>query len=181
MDRQFEIALEGSGHGPARLALLDRVMGPQRLRRTCERLREGREPLDGLSLVALGRRSLVGTVRLWGVRACGLSDGVLLGPLAVDSEHQGLGVGAALLECSIRRISARGNGAVILVGDASYYGRFGFSAHAARRLSMPGPFERHRLLALELRDGALDRAHGVLRPSSPDSIRHKEIGSAVAA
>ena len=30
---------------------------------------------------------------------------------------------------------------------------------------MPGPYERHRLLALELVEGALDAACGLLRPA----------------
>jgi predicted N-acetyltransferase YhbS len=30
---------------------------------------------------------------------------------------------------------------------------------------MPGPYERHRLLALELHDGALDGAAGIILPA----------------
>ena len=40
-----------------------------------------------------------------------------------------------------------------LVGDAPYYGRFGFSVAKTGRLWMPGPYERHRLLAVELVPG----------------------------
>ena len=50
--------------------------------------------------------------------------------------------------------------AILLVGDAPYYARFGFSAEKTGSLAMPGPYERHRLLALELEEGALDGAHG---------------------
>ena len=56
-----------------------------------------------------------------------------------------------------------GHGAVILVGDAPYYGRFGFSADKTGRLWLPGPFERHRLLALELKPGVLAGARGLIR------------------
>ena len=49
---------------------------------------------------------------------------------------------------------------MILVGDAPYYGRFGFTAAKTGALWMPGPFERHRLLARELVKGALDGAQG---------------------
>ncbi|MBN9549709.1 MAG: N-acetyltransferase, partial [Alphaproteobacteria bacterium] len=49
------------------------------------------------------------------------------------------------------------------VGDAPYYGRFGFSADRTGTLAMPGPYERHRLLALELKDGALDGAKGTIK------------------
>ena len=53
-----------------------------------------------------------------------------------------------------------GHRAILLVGDAPYYARFGFSAEKTGSLAMPGPYERHRLLALELVEGALDGARG---------------------
>jgi predicted N-acetyltransferase YhbS len=52
---------------------------------------------------------------------------------------------------------------VLLVGDAPYYARFGFSRALAAGLFMPGPFERDRFLGLNLRNGALDGASGLLR------------------
>ena len=55
-----------------------------------------------------------------------------------------------------------GHRAILLVGDAPYYERFGFFAEKARHLVMPGPFERNRFLALELKDGWLDGAAGML-------------------
>ena len=57
---------------------------------------------------------------------------------------------------------ARGHGAVILRGDAAYYSRFGFSPEKTGELALPGPFERDRLLAVELREGALDDAWGMI-------------------
>ena len=62
-----------------------------------------------------------------------------------------------------------GHRAVLLVGDAPYYSRFGFSAEKTGGLRMPGPFERHRLLGLELVPGALDGARGLIarRPVEP--------------
>jgi predicted N-acetyltransferase YhbS len=60
---------------------------------------------------------------------------------------------------------ARGHRAVILLGDAPYYARFGFSAQKAAGLSLPGPFERDRLLGLELCEGALDGAAGLIAPT----------------
>ncbi len=51
---------------------------------------------------------------------------------------------------------------MLLVGDAPYYGRFGFSTEKTGALWLPGPYERHRLLARELSSGALDGAHGMI-------------------
>ena len=75
------------------------------------------------------------------------------------------GIGAALMREAIAEASRLGHGAVMLVGDAAYYQRFGFSAARTDALSMPGPYEKNRLLALELVAGALDGASGVLRPA----------------
>ena len=89
----------------------------------------------------------------------------MLGPLAVDTTSRKLGVGAALMVEALAAARARGHGAVILLGDAPYYTRFGFSAEKTSGLSLPGPFERDRLLGLELRDGALDGAWGMIMPT----------------
>ena len=56
---------------------------------------------------------------------------------------------------AVARAADRGHGAILLVGDAPYYQRFGFSAAPMAELAMPGPVERERFLGLELRDGAL--------------------------
>ncbi|MDP3602214.1 MAG: N-acetyltransferase, partial [Bosea sp. (in: a-proteobacteria)] len=84
------------------------------------------------------------------------------GPLAVAPELQGEGLGRAMMREAIWRAACRGHGAVLLVGDAAYYERFGFSGDLTRDLAMPGPVERERFLGLELRDGALTGASGVL-------------------
>ncbi|MFL6824921.1 MAG: GNAT family N-acetyltransferase, partial [Bradyrhizobium sp.] len=148
----------------AREALLDGAFGPNRQLRTCQRLREGRAPAEGLALSAVRHTRLVGTVRLWHVSA-GSVPALLLGPLAVDPACRGFGVGAALMRQALALASARGHGAVILLGDASYYGRFGFSGSKTAELSLPGPFERERLLGLELRQGALNGAWGMIVPT----------------
>ena len=103
----------------------------------------------------------MGTVRLWHVSAGGIP-ALMLGPLAVEASCRKLGVGAALMDHALAAAKARGHGAVILLGDAPYYARFGFSAAKTGELSLPGPFERDRLLGLELREGALDGAWGMI-------------------
>jgi predicted N-acetyltransferase YhbS len=76
-----------------------------------------------------------------------------------------LGVGAALIGQALAEAQARGHGAVILLGDAPYYARFGFSDLKTGELSLPGPFERDRLLGLELTERALDGAWGMIAPA----------------
>ena len=68
---------------------------------------------------------------------------------------------------------ARGHGAVILRGDAAYYARFGFTADKTGDLALPGPFEHERLLAVELRDGALEGACGMIVATGAKARRQR--------
>jgi predicted N-acetyltransferase YhbS len=143
----------------AREVLLDRVMGAERLMKPSERLRAGRLPARGLSLVARDRDDVIGTVRLWNVAAGG-RPALLLGPLCVDPHAGGKGVGTGLMEMAIARADMLGHKGIILVGDPEYYERFGFTQSPTGRLLMPAPVERRRFLALELSDSALMDAAG---------------------
>ena len=156
----IHIAEEAPDETGARELLLDRAMGPDRVLKASERLREGRLPARGLSLVARDGGRIVGSVRLWHVDAGEDRPALLLGPLAVDPAYQGSGIGSALMEASIERATSLGHGAILLVGDAPYYARFGFSAELTRKLKMPAPVLRKRFLGLELTPGALAGAAG---------------------
>ena len=157
----FAIRAERASDVVAREALLDACFGENRHMRTCQRLRDGRAPAEGLAFSAMAEGRLVGTLRLWHVSAGG-ARALVLGPLAVDSLSRKLGVGTALMAHALAAAKSRGHRAVILLGDAPYYARFGFSAHKTGELSLPGPFERERLLALEFEAGALDNAWGMM-------------------
>jgi predicted N-acetyltransferase YhbS len=160
----FAIRSERASDVAARETLLDACFGDDRHMRTCQRLRDGRAPAEGLSLSAVRQGRLVGSVRLWHVSAGGIP-ALMLGPLAVEEPSRQLGVGAALMDHALAAATARGHRAVILLGDAPYYIRFGFTAEKTGALSLPGPFERDRLLGLELREGALDGAWGMIVPT----------------
>jgi predicted N-acetyltransferase YhbS len=155
----------------AREALLDLCFGDARREKASERLREGRLPAAGLAFTASDRGRLIGTVRLWSVTAGPKQRALLLGPLAVDPRFLNRGVGGALMRRAIAEAGRLGHGAVLLMGDASFYGRFGFSAEKTSMLWMPGRFEPHRLLALELALGALDGAAGLIQPAGKP-LRH---------
>ncbi len=75
----------------AREALLDRVFGETRFRKTCEALRKGRLPSPGLAFGAFAEGELVGTVRLWDIIAGSAGAALLLGPLAVEARTAGQG------------------------------------------------------------------------------------------
>ncbi len=145
----------------ARERLLDSAFGAARFAKTSERLREGRLPAQGLALVAEDQGRVVGTVRLWPVDAGGRA-ALLLGPLAVDGEVRGRGIGARLMREAIWGAARAGHKAILLVGDAPYYARFGFTAEATKGLDLPGPVDRDRFLALEIHPGALAGAAGMV-------------------
>jgi predicted N-acetyltransferase YhbS len=163
----FSLGVEMPHEAGQREALLDRAMGPARKRKSSEKLRRGRLAAEGLSFVARDEDGrVIGTVRLWNVAAScvrrGQAEALLLGPLAVDAFHAGKGVGSALMQNAVDEARRLEHAAIILVGDAPYYQRFGFSAEKTGDLYMPGPFEKARLLALELQDGAVEGMHGVI-------------------
>jgi predicted N-acetyltransferase YhbS len=163
----FTIRKEKPADTAAREALLDLAYGPVRFSKTSELLRAGRQAARGLSFVAIDEGRLVGTVRLWTAMAGANRPALLLGPLAVHPDHRNRGIGSALMWHALACARRLGHRAVLLVGDAGYYGRFGFSAERTGKLWLPGPYEPHRLLGLELRPGALEDARGLIK--APES------------
>jgi len=160
----FAIRAEKASDVVAREALLDACFGENRHMRTCQRLRDGRAPAEGLAFSAMAEGRVVGTLRLWHVSAGGIP-ALVLGPLAVEASSRKLGVGTALMDHALAAAGARGHRAVILLGDEPYYARFGFSSERMAGLSLPGPFERDRLLGLDLHQGALGGASGMIVPT----------------
>ena len=172
----MDILHEAPAEAGAREALLDLALGPDRRRKISERLREGRLPADGLSLVARDGGRLVGTVRLWSVMAGPNRPALLLGPLAVTPERQGEGIGSALMETALARAASLGHRALLLVGEPCFYGRFGFASALTDQLWLPGPYEKPRFQGMELAPSALAGAAGLVsaagrlapRPVAPE-------------
>lgn len=158
------ISLETSADIAQREALLDLAFGrAARLAKTSERLREGRLPAKGLAFAAHGADGrVVGTLRLWHVTAGPSRPALLLGPLAIHPWFRSMGLGGAMMTTAICEASRLGHGAILLVGDAPYYARFGFDAALTEGLWLPGAFDRNRFLGLELTPGALSGARGLV-------------------
>ena len=162
--------------------LLDIAFGIDRRVKTSYRLREGSAPADGLSLVVRDSEvGVAGAISFWplaigktGARA------LLLGPLVVHPKRQNLGVGLALMQEGLARAKARGHRLVILVGDAPYYARVGFQKVPEDKLILPGPVNPNRFLYVELVQGALAEARGLVLPphrfaeiSAPLAVPHQ--------
>jgi predicted N-acetyltransferase YhbS len=153
----FELRPEGPGDRWEVEALYDLCFAPGREALSSYRLREGVPPVADLCLVAVDTGAIAGAIRFWPVRI-GEARALLLGPVAVHPTHQGEGIGAWLIRDGMARARAQGWPRMMLVGDAPYYGRFGF-----RRLSgvaMPPPTNPERVLGLELQPGAWDHVTG---------------------
>lgn len=131
--------------------VLDRAFGTDRHSRTAYRVREGTEWLQALSFAALDDDDLlVGTIQVWPT-ALTVPDRrpmpmLMVGPVAVIPERQKEGFGRALMTAMASAISPQAPLPRVLIGDPEYYGAFGFTAAPTQRWSLPGPFERHRLM-----------------------------------
>lgn len=62
-----------------------------------------------------------------------------IGPLSVDPDRQGRGVGSTLMQKVLDAARARGEGVVVLLGDPGYYGRFGFTPASRWGIEAPDP------------------------------------------
>lgn len=169
------ITVEEPKHAAAIEALLDASFGPDRFAKTAYRLREGVESIPALNLVAIehdehGREVVVGTIRYWPILVGGTTQSILLGPIAVAAHLQGSGLGSKMIRMSLNKAVALGHKSVILVGDAPYYERFGFSRALTLGMQMPGPVDMNRLLGLELAEGSLAAAAGMIgKPEQADA------------
>lgn len=147
--------------------LLDAAFEPARFQRTSYRIREGTAWLPALSFAALDDDDwLVGTIQVWPV-ALETTDGrdhplLMVGPVAVLPGHQGEGYGKALMAASLGAIDPAAALPQVLIGDAPYYGRFGF-VEAPRGWQCPGPWSPERLLVRGANPAVLPQA-GMLGP-----------------
>lgn len=156
--------------------LLDAAFEPERRLRTSYRIREGAAWLPALSFAALDDDDwLVGSIQLWPAALAG-QDGrehplLMVGPVAVLPAHQGEGYGKALMAAALGAIDPQAALPQVLIGDAPYYGRFGF-VEAPRGWQCPGPWDPARLLvrgsahALLPSEGMLGPWHGAARLDS---------------
>jgi predicted N-acetyltransferase YhbS len=136
--------------------LVDLGFGPGRFAKTAYRLREGVAADSRLSFVAQDdtREVLLGSVRFWPVRI-GECLSLLLGPLAVEPQLRGRGIGIGLMQHGIEKARTLGYEAIILVGDEPYYAKVGFARLPAGRIRFSGPVDPERVLALALKPNAL--------------------------
>ncbi|MGX9357140.1 GNAT family N-acetyltransferase [Roseobacteraceae bacterium S113] len=127
-------------------ALYDLCFAPGREALSSYRLRDGVPPVPELSTVAVDDLGIIGgAIRFWPVQV-GPRQALLLGPIAVHPTRQGEGLGGALMRDTCARASESGWSRILLVGDAPYYARFGFTR--LHGVEMPPPTNPERILGL---------------------------------
>ncbi|HLY56902.1 MAG TPA: N-acetyltransferase [Stellaceae bacterium] len=159
----IDIRPEQPGDAAAIEYLLDEAFGADRHRKISYTFRRGVERIEGLCLAARDGDALVGTIRGWPI-AVGTHEGpaLLVGPVAVARARQGTGLGGQLIGEVLHRGRAIGLSLAVLVGDMSYYGRFGFTPAAGYGIIMPREVPA-RVLALAL-DPEIPPPSGELQP-----------------
>ncbi|GHF23752.1 N-acetyltransferase [Kordiimonas sediminis] len=138
-------------------SLLDRAFGPDRTNKSSYSLRSASNALTDLSIMARLDGELVGSVQFWSISIVDMLSeyslpAVLLGPLAIDPDLQGQGLGSELMRRALKMLDLGGYDRVLLVGDLEYYRRFGFERVMPRYISLPGRRDADRLLVRERKD-----------------------------
>jgi predicted N-acetyltransferase YhbS len=162
MTQSWQIRLEAPEDAARVEALNAESFGPGRFAKSAYRLREGVDPIASLSFVAVENGILRGSVRFWPITVGGHEE-LLLGPLAVQSDQRGRGIGIALMQAGIQAAQKGPWRGILLVGDEPYYTKAGFSRLPPGRVKFPGPVDQNRILGLSLRAGELLNLSGQVR------------------
>jgi predicted N-acetyltransferase YhbS len=163
----WHIRLERPEDGPGVESLNAESFGPGRFAKSAWRLREGVEPVAALNFVAIEDGVLRGSVRFWPVTVGGV-EALLLGPLAVQSDQRGRGIGIALMQAGIDAAHQGPWPCILLVGDEPYYAKVGFARLPPGRVKFPGPVDPSRVLGLSLKAGGLLNLSGQIRRAHLD-------------
>lgn len=124
-----ETRAEGSGDFDEIDHVVAQAFGSPREAQLVRNIRASREYIPELAIVAVVDGEIVGHVM---VSHCALEGGTdryeiaTLSPVSVRPDHQGAGIGSAIIREVIARADARREPLLVLEGSPLYYPRFGF-------------------------------------------------------
>jgi len=166
-EQSWQVRPESASDAPLVEHLNEISFGPGRYAKAAYRLRDGVDPVSGLSFVAVDGTALLGSIRFWPVEI-GMEKSLLLGPLAVQPDLRGRGIGIALMQHGIEAAREQGHASIVLVGDEPYYVRVGFARIPPGRVRFPGPVDPARVLGLSLQHNVMLTLQGEVRRARID-------------
>ena len=142
--------------------LLDLVFSPTRKNLSSYSLRKNVPKISTLSFVAKNNKgSIVGIIRNWPIFIESRKNlSLLMGPIAVHPTFQGEGLGAYLINYSIKESIKYGWERAVLIGDIEYYKSFGFFQQNNNKIDFPSPTDPQRILLLEIKISSFDGIKG---------------------
>ena len=151
-------------------ALHARAFGPGRFTRTAYRVREGTPEFSPFCRVCVIDGRIIAALRFTPILIGGKGAALLLGPLAVEPAFANRGHGRGLIGEALEAARTAGIALVVLVGDEPYYGRFGFRKIPRGQITLPGPVDPDRLLAVELVPESLAAFSGRVSAAHSDHL-----------
>jgi len=126
-------------------------------------LRQRAQPF--VSLIAVDGDDIIGHIAFSPMTLASHPDVPVAGlaPMAVLPSRQRVGIGSSLVRAGLDECARLGFVAVVVLGHAEYYPRFGFRPASTFGLSSELDVPDEVFMALELRPGALGACRGVMR------------------
>jgi predicted N-acetyltransferase YhbS len=134
------------------IKLLHKSFGPGRFARSVYRLREKNDRDTEFSYIYELNNQILSSISYYKTFLNNDTNGLLLGPLAVDPEHRGKGYGVELVKYTIALIKkTTAYDFILVIGDYHYYEKFGFKK-INNTFSFYGPVNSEKVLILHLKD-----------------------------
>ena len=151
--------------------LFDCVFGPGRFSRTAFRVREHYKGHEDYGFCSWSGDTVIGSIHFTPITIGGTSDAYLLGPLVVSPNFSGQNLGCKLIEAGILNAIEKKCRVIVLVGDISYYGRFGFQHVPQGQIRFSGPADPERILVRELEPNSLKEYAGIIAAAQATRVR----------
>ncbi|GEK35025.1 GNAT family N-acetyltransferase [Kurthia sibirica] len=131
-----------------------------------DKLRQTDAYMKELALVYIEDNKIVGHI-CYSECFIGEHPVLALAPVSVLPAYQNKGIGTALIEASLERAKWSGFSAVIVVGHADYYPRFGFQQVDTTAISLPFEVPAENFMILPLYKGSLTDVMGEVVYAAP--------------
>lgn len=126
-----------------------------------QRLRKSTAYVPELSLVALSvQEEIIGHIMMSKITIGFETPSLALAPLSVAPNYQRQGVGTKLVETALETARQLGYQSVVVLGDPTYYQKFGFELAAAYHIFGPMKEMEPYLMILELKENVLMNMSG---------------------